>query len=287
MRGKKEDEKQSGGTEKKAKEASERMRMMERDYRVLEALEKWGVLGLGQIDAAFHRRPEDAVERMRLYFNEIDRRDYWLGAYKRMELLRRLDLVRLERYINHHQTYLLTTAGHRLLYSRGRSMLGSFRQVMPEMFLDHELTVAAVGLILEETSGKKILSSRQLYETREPQPRRGRRDIMLPDLWIVDRDWPCAVEIELNQKSERRYRDLFEEYRTRLQRGGRVLYLTGWAGLRDTIIKLATQRRFPHLYAASIPDFRAARERCRFVAATGEVFQIVRDSAAAPALDAA
>ena len=124
------------------------MRMKERDYKVLEALEKWGALGLGQIDGKFFRKPEDRKESMRLYFNEIGRKDYWLAAYKRMDLLKRRGLVRSESYIDHHQAYLLTAAGHRELISRGRSMLRSFRPRMPEMFLDHELAVAGIGMIV-------------------------------------------------------------------------------------------------------------------------------------------
>jgi len=251
-----------------------KMKLKERDYKVLEALEKWGVLGLGQIDAGFFRRPEDPRESVRLYFNEIDRRDYWLGAYKRMDLLKRQGLVRSESYINHHQAYLLAAAGHRELVSRGRSMLRSFRPRMPEMFLDHELTVTGVGLIIEEASGKRVLSHRQLYETQARDQYGRRRPEVLPDLWIVDKVSPCAVEIELCQKSEKRYAELFEDYRRRLQQGGKVLYLTGWPGLRDTLLRLAANRRFPRLYAASLGEFKEARGLCTFQAATGDRFQI-------------
>lgn len=262
-----------GSGERRARKAGQedrkqevrKIKLRERDFKILEALAKWGALGLGQIDAAFFRRPEDWQERMRLYFNEIDRRDYWHGAYKRMEQLRQSGLVRLERYINHHQTYLLTAAGHRLLYSWGRRLVTtSFRPVLQEAYVNHELAVAAVGLVLEETSGKEILSHRQLYETRARRQRRQPKSLIQPDLWIVDQERPCAVEVELCQKSERRYRDLWEEYRRKMPDGGKVLYLTGWDNLRDTLLKLANAERLPILYAASLGDFRAARERCVF-----------------------
>jgi len=264
------------------------MRLTERDYRVLEALEKWGALGLGQVDAAFYRRPEDAGERARLYFNEIDRRDYWLGAYKRMDMLRRLELVRIERYINHHQTYLLTAQGHRLLKSLGRSALMNYRPTMPEMYLEHELAVAGIGLMLEETLGKRILSHRQLYETREPVGRRGRRSLVLPDLWIADKLRPCAVEVELCQKSAGRYKELWAEYRAYMPMNGRVLYMTGWESLGDILLRLAATERFPLLHVASLKEFKTLGERCPFVAATRnrdsgrpDEFQIVQLSASA------
>ncbi|MFI5346604.1 MAG: hypothetical protein ACHQ51_09545 [Elusimicrobiota bacterium] len=248
------------------------MRLTERDYKVLEALEKWGALGLGQVDGAFFRRPEDPEERMRLMFNEIGRSDYWRGAYKRMDALRKLGLVTLQRYVNHHQTYLLTAAGHALIRAKGRALLGGRRPTLPETFVDHELAVAGVGLILEETLGRKIISHRQLYASRDHNRRR-RVESLIPDLWIADQERPCAVEVELCQKSELRYR-LWGEYRDRLPTGGRVLYLTGWPRLKQTLLNLAADMRYPDLYAASLQEFRAARERCVFTSATEETFQI-------------
>jgi len=206
------------------------MRYKERDFKVLEALEKWGALGLGQIDGAFFRTTADWPERMRLMFNEIDRKDYWHGAYKRMDLLKKAGLVKLESYLNHHQTYLLTAEGHRLLQRSGRSFLMGIRPTLPETYVDHELAVAGVGLILEMTFGRRLLSHRQLYASRTWKQRGRARlshKMLLPDMWIVDQERPCAVEVELTQKSEKRYRSLWDEYRARMPHGGVVLYLTG------------------------------------------------------------
>lgn len=256
------------------------MRYKERDFKVLEALEKWGALGLGTIDGAFFRRTAAWPERMRLMFNEIDRRDYWHGAYKRMDMMRKQGLVKLESYINHHQTYLLTSEGHRLLKSRGRSILMGIRPALPETFVDHELTVAAVGLILEESSGKRIISHRELYAAYDWRARRRSRSSkgpLLPDLWIVDKERPCAVEVELCQKSWRRYANLWEEYRHKLPRGGVLLYLTGWPRLKDTLLTQGIRQRLPNLYAASLQDFRAAREHCVFEGTVlNATLQIVR-----------
>jgi hypothetical protein len=267
------------------------MRFKERDFKVLEALEKWGALGLGTIDGAFFRRTLDWPERMRLLFNEIDRRDYWHGAYKRLDMLRKQGLVKLESYINHHQTYLLTPEGHRLLKSEGRSTLMGIRPRLPEAFVDHELAVAAVGLVLEECTGKRVMSHRELYAAHDwRERRRTRREgrPLIPDLWIVDKERPCAVEVELCQKSERRYAGLWEDYRHRMPRGGVLLYLTGWTGLRDTMLRRANERQFPLLYAATLRDFRAARERCVFtswrsVNQKADELQIVAGEAAAAA----
>lgn len=259
--------------------------MKERDYRILEALEKWGALGLGQIDGAFFRSSAEASERMRLLFNEIDRRDYWKGAYKRMDMLRKAGLVKLERYLNHHQTYLLASAGHRQLASLGRSVLRGIRPTLPETFVDHELAVAGVGLLLEESLGRRVLSHRQLYATNPRRRLRGERPLLLPDIWVAG-PVPCVIEVELSLKSPRRYRSLFEEYRHQLPRGARLLYLTA-PRLNDSILLLGREQRMPNLYAATLEDFRAARERCEFKGAvpsmTFRFADLMREPAASEA----
>ncbi len=238
------------------------MRLKERDYRILEALEKWGALGLGQIDGAFFRCTAEWPERMRLLFNEIDRKDYWQGAYKRMDMLRKAGLVKLERYINHHQVYLLTGQGHRLLASLGRSVLRGIRPTLPETFVDHELAVAGVGLLLEEQFGRRVLSNRQLYAVNYRKRKRGEPKPIYPDIWVVAKP-PCVVEVELSLKSPRRYQDLFDMYRRRLPYESSLLYLTG-ARLKDVILRHGREQRMPFLFAATLEEFRAGRERCTF-----------------------
>ena len=69
--------------------------LMDRDYEVLAALEKWGVLGMGQLDGLFFRKGIPPEERTRLLFNEVRRSDYWLGAYKRLGRLQDEGYIRL------------------------------------------------------------------------------------------------------------------------------------------------------------------------------------------------
>lgn len=258
------------------------MRLKERDYRILEALEKWGALGLGQIDGAFFRCTAEWPERMRLLFNEIDRRDYWQGAYKRMDMLRKAGLVKLERYINHHQVYLLTGQGHRLLASLGRSVLRGIRPTLPETFVDHELAVAGVGLLLEEQFGRRVLSNRQLYAVNYRKRRRGEPTPFYPDIWVAAEP-PCVIEVELSLKSPRRYQSLFEQYRRRLPYDTRLLYLTA-PRLKDTILAHGITQRMPTLYAATLEEFREGRERCVF---KGTVRDATFQFSKLPALEAA
>jgi len=210
----------------------------------------------------FFRSTADWPERGRLLFNEIDRKDYWQGAYKRMDMLRKAGLVKLERYLNHHQIYLVTSAGHRLLASSGRSVLRGIRPTLPEYFVDHELAVAGVGLLLEEQLGRKVLSNRQLYAVNYRKRRRGEPAPFYPDIWLVAQP-PCVVEVELSLKSPRRYEALFDQYRRRLPYGARLLYLTG-PRIKDMLLQHGREQRLPNLYAATLEDFRAGRERCVF-----------------------
>ena len=83
-------------------------RLEERDIQVLLALEKWGVLGLGQLDGMLFRRLAEPEERVRLFFNELEREDYWQGAYKRLRQLEIRGLIRKGVYVNQRQVFLLT-----------------------------------------------------------------------------------------------------------------------------------------------------------------------------------
>lgn len=61
-----------------------RVNLRERDFEILSALEKWGVLGLAQLDGLAFKKASPAEERARLFFNEMDRKMYALACYKRL-----------------------------------------------------------------------------------------------------------------------------------------------------------------------------------------------------------
>ena len=71
------------------------MKLQERDFEVLAALERWGVMGLGQIDGMLFHKEVSAEEQARLYFNGVRREDYWGRAYKRLSGLEKSGLVRV------------------------------------------------------------------------------------------------------------------------------------------------------------------------------------------------
>lgn len=77
------------------------MELTKRDVGILEALEKWGVMGLGQVDGFLFRTEIPEVERVRLFFNELKREDHWGGAYKRLRALVNAGLIRTFRPTNY------------------------------------------------------------------------------------------------------------------------------------------------------------------------------------------
>ena len=80
--------------------------------------------------------------------------------------------------------------------------------------------------------------------------------------WIESPE-PKAIEVELTQKSRRRYETIFDAYRRR-PRTAAVLYLTGWPGGAAMILKNAREQRAPFVYACALDEFRRTAGRCVF-----------------------
>ncbi len=258
-----------------------------RDMKVLAGLEVWGVLGVAQLHGL---ADADALPgaRAALFFNEMDRRLYWTRLFKRLCRLEAEGYIRGHLFVNHRKAYTLAERGHGVLKLRGLSRLPGYRDSIEESLLDHELTAAAAGLVMTELLGLKVSTERERFVWtgrggRSSAPERG-----ISDLWIVDGERPKAVEIEMHQKSERRYEDIFETYRRKLPPGGAVLYLTAWPSGARCIQRHAQTFRAAFVYACSLSDFRRSAGRAPFESATledapihlGEALRPIRAEAA-------
>ncbi|MBI5630074.1 MAG: hypothetical protein HY921_04230 [Elusimicrobia bacterium] len=208
---------------------SARVELRERDLEILSALEKWGVLGLAQLDGLAFKEDAPAEERVRLFFNGMDRRMYTLACYKRLRGLERAGLIRAHSYLNHPRIYGLAERGHRLLLERGRAKLLGFRRGISETLLTHELTVNAVGLMIEQFLG---LLARPEHERKvrsaDPQAKGKPVRATVSDLWIPDQEHPRPIEVELSQKAEARYKELWAVFATSILTAVRCS--TSWAG---------------------------------------------------------
>jgi hypothetical protein len=141
---------------------------------------------------------------------------------------------------------------------------------MSEALIDHEIKVNGVGFMMSELLGLTVATERQLeWHYYEGKKEKGQRQ--LPDLWVVDEKHPKAIEVELMQKSEHRYKEIFYRYSNMVGYGGAVLYLSGWPKGAELLWKLAKKWDKPFIYVASLERFRASQGRCRFVAIRDEL----------------
>jgi hypothetical protein len=244
-----------------------RMELTKRDLGILCALEKWGVMGLGQLDGFLFRTEVSESEKMRLFFNDLRREDHWGGAYKRLRTMVEAGLIRTIRPTNYWQVYMLTGRGHEQLKRHGQARFSSPIRGVGEAYLRHEITVCGVGLTMTALLGLKAQTARQTWDNlrNQGQIRPGVTKLTLPDLLIADAKGVChAVEIELTPKSRNRYRAIFHD-RSRYCWPGMVLYLTGWPSGLEYLVAAASKAQTAVVFTASLADFRAAPTRCEFV----------------------
>jgi len=237
----------------------------ERDYAIMGAIEKWGILGLGQLEGLVFKKGAASEERTRLFFNEAGREIYTKACYKRLSDLEAGGYVRSQFYLNHRKLYTLSEGGHEALTLAGKAKMRGFRRGMSEAIIDHEIKVNGVGLVLIQLLGMKVATERQLVEWNAKEARPAKGQDSFPDLWIVDQKAPKAIEVELTQKSEMRYKEIFYRYSNMVAYDGMVLYLTGWPNGPELLCKLANKWDKPFIYAASLQEFRDRRGRCQFI----------------------
>lgn len=237
------------------------IRLTPRDLKILAALEKWGVLGIGQMIGLGAEGPLAEIERVERFFNQMERDDYELGVPRRLHALEEQGYIRGHFFQRQPKAFTLTERGFNSLRDERQEYRPEVRDFVSEAIIRHELKVTGVGLVLAETLG---LAARRQHPQAVWAHAGGRRRLVVEgaaDLWIDSPSQPKAVEVELTQKSKRRYVEIFESYRRRLPRSGVVLYLTGWPGGAAIILKNAREQRAPFVYACALDEFRQAAGR--------------------------
>ncbi len=231
-----------------------------RDLKILSAVEKWGILGVGQLNNLVLGAGENEEERVRLIFNDTQKRDYWTRLYKRVEQLRQAGYLQA---MHQPRVYLLTDKGHETLKQKGGARLRFFRNGISPHLVDHELLVAGAGMLIEAFLGYEARAVRERGEMKRggwrPAPRRG-----IPDLWIVDPAMPKAVEVELHGKAQAEYQQIWSAYRLRLRGKGAVLYLTTMPDGVRTILAYARKCEADFIYVCDLKEFRQSFGRAPF-----------------------
>lgn len=244
------------------------MKLQDRDFEVLAALERWGVMGLGQVDGLLFHKEVSGEERARLFFNDIRREDYWGRAYKRLNGLEKLGLVRVQRSDYTWPVYLLTARGFELLKRRGKTRFDTPSQGISARLIRHETVTVGVGLVLTEVLGLAVSTARETWDwmnRRYPNNRDAR--LAMPDFLVGDKSGGARhiVEVELTPKSRKRYREIFHSHRQRLRNmDGRILYLVDWPGGVGQIMRLGRKSEVASVQAAQLTDFRAQLGHCEF-----------------------
>ena len=92
----------------------------------------------------------------------------------------------------------------------------------------------------------------------------------MSDLWIPDAAQPKVIEVELGQKSEKRYEQIWAAYRRGLPKGSVLLYLVGWPRGVECLLKHARRDGHWYIYVAHLRDFRRYLGRCPFTGSSPE-----------------
>lgn len=244
------------------------LQLTNRDKKMLSALEVWGVLGIGQMVGLGLEQTLGEAELIERFFNRMDREDYKLGVAARLHALEASGYILGHSFQRQPKAFTLTLKGRSAISDEPRSH-SEVRDAVSEAMIRHDLKVSAVGLVLTQILG---LPARREHPKAVWTHTNGRRHLSLEgaaDLWI-DTANPRAVEVELTQKSRRRYEEIFETYRRRLPGAGAVLYLTGWPGGVSIILRNARDQRAPFVFACSLDEFRRAAGRGIFQGAVTE-----------------
>lgn len=235
-----------------------------RDLKMLSALETWGVLGIGQLVGLGLAENLGEAELVARFFNKMVRDDYKLGVAARIHALEAAGYIQGHFFLRQPKAFTVTLKGLEALSDEPETSHPDVRDGVSEALIKHDLKVSAVGLLLTQLLG---LPARREHPKVVWTQSQGRRHFILEgaaDLMIESPTEPRAIEVELTQKSKRRYQEIFEAYRRRLPMGGAVLYVTGWPEGAGIILRNAREERAPFVYACALDEFRKTAGRCLF-----------------------
>lgn len=241
------------------------IRLERRDLEILSALEVWGVLGLGHVQGAFflprQAGPKAATD---LLFDQAVRQKGC--AYRRLKKLEADGHLAVHRVFGHPQVYGLSEKGYGTLKRRGLSRLPSFYKRVSPFTLNHMLITASVGLFLERIFRLSIKTARQIYSVQLgfKRARESWKCAPVPDIAMLLSGGWVPVEVELHQKSDQRYRELWKKYGSRLPPGAPVLYLVPSGERAQGLLELADSGYHPQVHVQTLPAFRESLGQISF-----------------------
>ena len=242
----------------------------DRTVRILRELEKWGILGVGQIEGLLFPERLSETERMNLFFNSKFQGEYTGASYKAVKVLEELGLIEGQHYTNMPRLYNLTKDGHRVLEDLGLTALQEIRGPLMDSLVKHEVLVTGIGLVISECLRQPVSTEfERQVRSRGATLDQGRESFPLPDLWVADAGQPKAIEVERTQKSAARYRKLWTFYRDNLPGSSVVLYITAFSNGPRLLLSRARKLMADFIYFCGLEEFQAGLGGCAFVGYRG------------------
>ena len=237
---------------------------------VMRALERWGILGLSQLDGLIFHKGLEARRRLDLFFGCKFEGEYRGAGYKVLGRLEKRGLAAVHRFANVPRVYTLTRKGHDVLLKAGLAKLEDYRDSVADSLVKHELLVNGIGLTISELLGLRVSTEfeRQVL-SRGAKKKYERGSFPLPDLWVSGDDQPKAIEVERTQKSAMRYRKLWSFYRGCLPKCAVVLYVTSFPNGPRLLLFQARKVSADFIYVCSLEDFQASLGGCPFIGYRG------------------
>ena len=246
------------------------MKLTPGNTKVLLALEKWGILGLGQMDGILGWKELEPRKRIELFFNALPRNGYRGTTYKAMIRVEEAGWVTPKLYTNLPRLYTLAGRGYKKLKAAGLTSRDGFYWTVAESLVRHELIVSGVGLVMSEVLGLRVSTETERYLASDLKKKSfGLRDVEFSDLWIEDPVQPKAVEVERTQKSRTRYKKLWQDYRKDLPANAVVIYVVCFPGGVNRLLHWARAMQADHVYFCDLEGFKSSLGRGPFMGYRG------------------
>jgi len=238
------------------------------NIKLLQLLEVWGALGVGQLAGFYSKGEHSSGQLMALFFNESFK--YRGRAYMRLRRLQGKGLIQVWRPGYEKQVYGLTELGHRVLRRTQAARLSSFAQKISPRTLEHRIIATGVGLAVGHFLKQEVVTERQAYHRLWRNLGSRPEGFHIPDLVVEANGARFPIEVELSRKEARRYDSIWDFYRDRLQGSDRALYLTRTACVARNLRELAGAKGAPFLYFSDLESFRRTLGRNPYVNCDGQ-----------------
>lgn len=229
--------------------------IMPRDFTILRALEDFRILSLEQVWAAFFGLGSCKAQSYLFLKEYCPCLGHINPAYQRLRMMAKLGYVEHNYRPRFPHVYRLTAGGHALLRGQG---LAAFKSPCPwPTNIRHSLISAGLGLFFVKVLGLSVKPERKLLSEAWP----GRKNASsanekpLADLHVSNADTEYRIEVELSQKSDERYLELWGKLgEATRQDMPHVLYTVDDSLLAGKLLRLTRSGYFPGIYIGTIED---------------------------------